>query len=156
MAATQGASAFNTQIQINTTGSTYVNILEPKDISGPNITAEMIDFTHQQSPAGYREQKPSFKSGGTVTFRCNFVHTDAGQQALIVAANANPPTLKHYKEIFPDNTVIDFDAYASIAWNNPMNGPEEINVTLNITGALGIAMPSPSISASASASASAS
>ena len=149
MPATQGVVGYNTYIYIGA-----LEILEPKDITGPQITAEFVDFTHMQSTLGYRERKPTFKSSGQVTFKCNYVHSDSGQTALVAAANANPPTLSTYRLVFPDHTQIDFQAYASIQWSSPMNGPLELNVTLDITGALGVAAPSPSVSNSPSASAS--
>ena len=149
MAATLGSSAFGTEVQMYYSAA-YNQILEPKDISGPSITMEMIDFTHQQSPAGFRERKPSFKSSGDVTFRCNYVHDAASHQALVTAAVANPPTLSNFKLIFPDHTVFEFQAYVGLSWSNPLNGPEEMAVTLSITGNVVVAAPSPSASASAS------
>ena len=156
MAATQGVSAFGTSIKINTTGVTWVEILEPKDISGPSITMEMIDFTHHQSPSGFRERKPSFKSSGDVTFRCNYVHSDSSHQALINAAIANPPSLKNFEMIFPDHSAFQFAAYVGLSWSNPLNGPEEMAVTLSVTGNVNTSLGSPSASASSSSSASAS
>jgi hypothetical protein len=150
MAATQGVSAFGTTIKMHTTGVTWLTILEPKDISGPNITSEFIDFTHQQSPSGFRERKPSFKSSGDVTFKVNYVHSDTSHQALYAAAKANPPTLDEFALTFPDNSQFRFSAYTSLAWTNPLNGPEEMAVTLSITGDLDISAGSPSASASAS------
>jgi len=147
MAATVGVSAFDTEVQMYYSAA-WNQILEPKDISGPSITMEMIDFTHQQSPSGFRERKPSFKSSGDVTFRCNYVHSALSHQALVNAAIANPPTLSRFRLIFPDNTQFEFDAYVGLNWTNPLNGPEEFAVTLSITGNVSVAAPSPSASAS--------
>ena len=154
MAATLGVSAFGTTIKMLSSGVTWVTILEPKDISGPAITMEMIDFTHHQSPSGFRERKPSFKSSGDVTFKVNYVHSDSGHAALVNAAIANPPTLKNFELILPDHSSFQFAAYVGLSWTNPLNGPEEMNVTLSITGNINVSLGSPSASASASASAS--
>jgi hypothetical protein len=155
MAATQGVSAFGTDVQIYYSAA-WNSVPEPKDISGPNITSEFIDFTHHSSPAGFRERKPSFKSSGDVTFKTNYIHSNATHQALVTAAKANPPTLLPCKLIFVDKSVFDFSAYVSLAWTNPLNGPSEMAVTLSITGDVTLAMPSPSVSSSESVSVSAS
>ncbi len=151
MAATQGVSAFGTVIQIYV-GGAWVTVLEPKDITGPSITAEFIDFTHQQSPSGFRERKPSFKSSGDVTFKVNYVNDDNSHAQLFAAAHANPPTQLLCREIFPDHAQFDFNAYVSLSWTNPLNGPEEMNVTLSISGDVMLAAPSPSASPSLSVS----
>jgi len=113
----------------------FTLIPEPKDISGPEITPEFADFTHQQSDSGFRERKPTFKSSGNVTFNCNFIHDNATQQAMITAALANPPTLKNFQMIFPDGYQIDFSGYLGLRFSNPMAGPEEIAVTITLEGA---------------------
>src|SRR5512146_2664830 len=141
MAATQGSSAFGTIVKMYYSAA-WNNVLEPKDVTGPNITAEFIDFTHQQSPSGFRERKPSFKSSGDVSFRCNYVHSDSSHQALINAAIANPPTLSSFRLVYPDNTQFEFSAYVSLQWTAGLNAPEEMTVTLSITANIVVAAPS--------------
>jgi hypothetical protein len=129
--------------------------LEPKDISGPQVTSEFADFTHMQSPSGFRERKPTYKSSGQVTFRVNYVHTDAGHKLLITLANANPATLAYFRLTYPDNSQFEFNAYTSLQWNSPMAGPIEMTVTLDLTGLpvwQGAGSPSTSVSSSPSAS----
>lgn len=138
MAETEGITGFTTDIQIGDgqTPENFSSITEPKDITGPQVTPEFVDFTHQQSPAGFRERKPTFKSSGDITFRCNYISDDPTHQALIAAATANPPTKKNFKLIFPDSSGFSFSAYVSLQWIAPMNGPLEIAVTLNISGSI--------------------
>lgn len=155
MAATAGVVGFGTAIQMYI-GSAYAAISEPKDITGPQITAEFVDFTHHQSPSGFRERKPTFKSSGDVTFRVNYLHSDTSHAALVAAAEANPPTLNLFHLVFPDGSQIHFSAYVSLQWMAPLNGPLEMAVTLSLEGALEWVAPSPSVSPSASASATAS
>ena len=151
MALTEGVSAFNTRVYVYIT-DTWTIVEEPKDITGPGSAMEFIDFTHQQSPSGFRERKPSFKSGGDVTFTCNFVHSATAQQYLVAASIANPPTKEWFKVVGPDNSVFTFNAYVSFTMAYPLSGPEEIRFTLGIDGEVVAALPSPSLSASASAS----
>lgn len=151
MAATAGVSAFNTKVYVYKAAA-WALVEEPKDITGPGSTCEFIDFTHQQSPSGYRERKPSFKSPGDVTFACNFVHSATVQQYLVGASVANPPTREFFKIVGPDNGQFEFNAYVSFTMSYPLNGPEEIRFTLGIDGEIVAQLPSPSASASASAS----
>lgn len=138
MSESQGVVGLNSQIKMGNGASPEVFTLIPeaKDIDGPEITPEFADFTHQQSSGGFRERKPTFKSSGTVTFRCNSVEGDTQQVALIAAANANPPTKKNFQLLYPDGEEIAFSAYVGVKWTAPMGGPKELAVTLNLEGAL--------------------
>lgn len=159
MAATQGVVGFGS-IVYRGVGGVYTAISECKDITGPQITAEFVDFTHHQSPSGFRERKPTFKSAGDVTFRVNYLHSDTVHAGLVDDASANPPTLRTFRLVFSDNSAFDFSAYVNLQWTSPLNGPLEMAVTLSIEGAVEWVAPSrsvsPSISASVSPSASAS
>lgn len=141
MAESQATIGLDTTIEIGDGASpeVFTAILEPKDIDGPEITQEDVDVTHMQSTGGFRESMPTFKSSGQVTFKCNYVKTDAGQIALIASANAVPATLKNYKETLPDGTIFTFAATPSVKWTVPMAGPEELSVTLKIKGAVTVA-----------------
>ena len=136
MAASEGVVGLDTEIQMGDGASpeVFTNIKEPKDIDGPEITQEFADFTHMQSTGGFRERKPTFKSSGQVTFKCNYVAGDTIQDALVAAATANPATLKNFKLNYPDNTVIAFAAYPSVKFTSPRAGPIEMAVTLSLEG----------------------
>ena len=136
MAETQGDIGLGSTIAMGDGGSpeTFSTITEAKDIDGPEITQEYTDFTHMQSPGGYRERKPTVKSNGNVTFRCNKLAGDTVQDALVTAANANPATESNYKLTFPDGDYFIFPATPSIKWSDPMLSAMEIQVTLAISG----------------------
>jgi hypothetical protein len=141
MAASNGVVGLDTTVEIGAglSPEDYIAIAEPKDIDGPEITQEFADFTHMQSLGGFRERKPTFKSSGQVTFKCNYVAADPGQIDLIAAANAVPATLKYFKMTYPDNTIVSFAAYPSVKFSSPMAGALEIAVTLGLEGAFSIA-----------------
>ena len=145
MSATTGVVGYDTKVYIYS-GSAYVQVNEPKDITGPQVTSEFADFTHMQSPSGFRERKPTYKSSGQVSFRCNYLHSDAGHKALVTAAMANPATLTPFRLTYPDSSQFEFQAYVSLQWTSPMAGPLEMAVTLDITGAIVWQAPSPSAS----------
>ena len=94
MSESQGVVGLDTQVKLGDGSSPedFTLIPEAGDIEGPEITQDYADFTHQQSTGGFKEQKPTFKGSGQVTFKCTLVHGDATQKALIDAALASPAT----------------------------------------------------------------
>jgi hypothetical protein len=137
MAESEGNVGMDTLIEMGNGASPEVfsEIPEPKDIDGPEITQEFADFTHMQSPSGFRERKPTVKSNSQVTFKCNKLAGNTVQDALIAAANANPATPKNFKMTYPDNDICTFTAYPSVKFTSPMTGPMELSVTLSLEGA---------------------
>lgn len=133
MAETQGSVGYGTKISVNVADA-FIEIGEPKDISGPQITQEFADFTHMQSPAGFKEQKPTYKSSGQVTFNVNRAPGNPGQEALIEATNSNPTKLCEFKLELPDSTVFKFNAYPGLSFTTPMAGAIEMAITLTLTG----------------------
>ena len=56
---TEGVVGLGTLLKIGDGASpeTFTAIAEVKDITGPNMSMEFAEFTHQQSTDGYREYK---------------------------------------------------------------------------------------------------
>jgi len=133
MAETQGSVGYGTKLSIKVENE-FIEVGEPKDISGPQISQQFADFTHMQSPAGYQEQKPTYKSSGQITFNVNRVPDDPGQEALIEATNANPTELCDFKIEFPDGITFTFKAYPGLSFTSPMANAIEMAVTLSVTG----------------------
>jgi hypothetical protein len=135
--ATDGAVGMNTVIEMSDDASPEVwsEVPEPKDIDGPEVTSEFADATHMQSPAGFRERMPTVKSNSQVTFKCNKLAGNTVQDAMITAANANPPALKHFRMTYPDGDVITFYAYISAKASSPMTNMMEWAFTLSLKGA---------------------
>jgi len=143
MAATQGSTGFGTLIKIGNAASpeVFTAIAECKDINGPNMSQEFAEFTHQQSPSGFREYKPTFKNSGDVTFKCNFLpdNTTQGFSTAGLLKDFADQTLRNFQLLFPDtgSTLASFNAYvANIGPTAPMANALELNVTLRITGAV--------------------
>ncbi len=117
----------------------FTAIAEVKDITGPGLTREFAEFTHQQSQSGYREYKPTFKNSGDVTFKCNFLPDDSTQGFATTGLlkDYETGTLRNFELVFPDTgtTKASFAAYvANIQPGAPISGPLELNVTLRVTG----------------------
>lgn len=78
----------------------FTRIAEVKDITGPQLSAEQAEATHQLSPSDYREWLPSFLDGGEVGFNCNFLPNDDGQKVL--QTDFENRTARNFRIEFPD------------------------------------------------------
>jgi len=129
----QGVVGLGTIISIKE-DEDFIRISEPTDITGPLISQEYVDFTHMQSKAGYKEQKPTWKSSGTISFQVHRVNGDPGQEAVIKATNAIPTELRRFKVEYPDNSVFLVSAYPSYSFTAPISGAFDMAITLTISG----------------------
>ena len=121
------------------TPEVFTAIAEVKDITGPGLTREFAEFTHQQSAGGYREYKPTFKNSGDITFKRNFLPDDSTQGfgTTGLLKDYEDGTLRNFQLLFPDAgaTLASFAAYvANIQPTAPVGSALELNVTLRITG----------------------
>ena len=138
---TEGVIGLGTLLKIGDSGSpeAFTAIAEVKDITGPGLTREFAEFTHQQSSGGYREYKPTFKNSGDVTFKCNFLPDDTTQGFATTGLlkDYEDGILRNIQLLFPDTgaTLASFAAYvANIQPTAPVGSALELNVTLRITG----------------------
>lgn len=84
-------------------------IEEVRDISGPEFTLDMVDVTSHDSPNGYEEKKPTIKRLGDITFDMGVVPAATGQQALVAAFTAYPPTEDTYVLTMNSGIVVTFE-----------------------------------------------
>lgn len=136
MTATQGVVGLNTQLKVATdvSPSDFELVGEIGDITHGGESVEFAEFTHQQSTGGYREYKPTFKSGGDWTFQFNWT-SDAGQATLKTAYDASD--LLYFQVTYPNSKTHTFTAYvAQIGTTAPLNGPLRKSLTLRVTGAI--------------------
>jgi hypothetical protein len=141
MGASEGVIGLGTLLKIGNGASPEVfsAIAEVKDITGPGLTSEFAEFTHQQSTGGYREYKPTFKNSGEITFKCNFLPDDTTQgfSTSGLLKDYEDQTLRNFQLLFPDTgaTLASFAAYvANIQPTSPLAAALELNVTLRVTG----------------------
>jgi len=141
MSATQGWAGLGTLLKRGSGASpeVYSTIAEVKDITGPNLTMEFAEFTHQMSTSGYREYKPTFLNSGDITFKCNFLPDTPSQgwNTSGLLKDYADKTLRSFQILFPDTgaTMATFSAYvASLQPTAPIAGALEMNVTLRVTG----------------------
>lgn len=104
------------------------------NIGGPNISADTIDITSNDSVDAWREFIGGLKNGGQVTLEGNFENNE-GQAALVSGIGADP---EQYEIKFPAFTPAVTWAFSAIvvAFNvtAPMDGKLGFSATLQISG----------------------
>jgi len=131
-------SAFGTLLKRGDGGGTevFTTIAEVRDISGPSISVDTTEVTHQTSTNGWKEKLPTLKDAGEVSFDCNFIPTentqDAGAGLLLDLKNK---TKRNFQLVFPDTTTWSFSAFVTgFAPSAPLGDALTASVTLTVTG----------------------
>lgn len=116
----------------------FTTIAEVKDISGPNVTLDVIDVTNQSSPGGFEEIIPSIRRGGEVDFDVNFIPGDATQDGSTgLWYLAKNKVKRGYRLVLQDadDTYLAWDAYViSIMPKAPVVGALTATIKLRVTG----------------------
>lgn len=131
---TSGVSAFGTQYKIGGTA-----VAEVTSISGPGLSADVIDMTSHDSTTGYREFVQGLKDGGEVSF--DIIYVPAG----VTHKNASGGLLWYYEQggtaqhsiVFPDSatTTWTFDAFVTnFEVGAPIDDKLSASVTIKVTG----------------------
>lgn len=138
MAATQATTGFKTLLYIEPTygSGTFEKVTEIRTIDGPSRTQSFADATHMESPNGYDEFVPTFKSGGSVTAEMNYLPTDVNQGYLQAAYEDQGK--RKFRVVYPSGSRrASFEAFVeSLGDTQPFNDVMRRNVTLKITGAV--------------------
>lgn len=136
MTATQGVTGFDTQLKVATDVSPLNLKLvgECQDVKLNGETVDFAEFTHQQSPSGYREFKPTFKNPGEIT--CTFNWTSDAQQATLKTA-FDASELLYFQILWPNSKTSTFTGYvANLGIDGSMAGALRKTLTIRITGAI--------------------
>ena len=116
----------------------FTAIAEVRDISGPNLSRDFEEVTHQASPAGYTEFLPKLKSGSELQFELAFLPGDPTQDANTgLLADYESGAKRNYKLVFPftPNKTASFAAFVqSLQPKAPVNAAMTASATLKITG----------------------
>lgn len=133
-------AGIGTLLKIGDGGSpeTFTAIAEVLDITGPNLSTDTEDGTHQQSPGGFEEVVPTILRTGEVTFTIQFLPTHATHNATTgLVADWKNKTLRNFQLVFSDpaSTTWAFAAYVTgFQPQSPVGGKRTADVTLKVTG----------------------
>lgn len=132
--------AHGTLIKMGDGGSpeSFTTIAEARAISGPNITAAVLDATTHDS-AGWMEKVAGLLNAGQVSFQVMFrpLATTHGYTAGILKKLVNK-TRTNFQLVFPDGSSTTWTFLAIVTGFNstePHDGLMTANITLEISGA---------------------
>lgn len=87
------------------TEAVYTDLGEVVDCSDPSITVDEAEFTHYESPDGYKEIKPTWADPGEIDVELNYL---PAQEATLLGLVA---TEKPYRITKPDGATWDFSGF---------------------------------------------
>lgn len=115
----------------------FSTIAEVIDITPPALSKDDIEATSQDSADGYREYIPGLKDGGTLTFNCNWLPSNATQDEVTgLLESFNDDDVHNWKLILPDTVkTCDFAGYLNTFDPDlPLDSKGELSVTIKISG----------------------
>lgn len=127
---TSAKIAFGTTLKKGATA-----IAELTGISGPSISADIIDVTSHDSPDGYKEVLQGLRDAGEISIEGNFIPGNAGQVAL--TTDLNDGSSDAYTVTFPTamGTTWTFSAIVTaFSTDEPFDAKASFTATLKITG----------------------
>lgn len=138
--------AQGTRLQVSdgtTPTPTFTTIFEALSISGPGMTADVIDVTSHSSTGGFREFIGGLKDGGEITFDVNLDPTNAthndtvGLRRLLLDG-----TVRAYQMHYTD-TAASTDTFNGVVVGFEVSAPVDAqlmaSMTIKITGPVTLA-----------------
>jgi len=133
--------AFGTLLKIGDGGGTetFTAIAECTNISGPNLSLDLVEVTHHESTGAFKERIGTLLDAGAITLDLSFIptestHRDASGGLLDDMLNK---TLRNFQLVFPDtgSTTWSFAAYVNgFNVTAPVEGKLGASVTITISG----------------------
>jgi len=114
----------------------FTLIPEIRTITGPSMSADVIDVTSHDTPGGFRDKLQGLKDWGELSFEMWWVPTNVQQQQLHSDYVAG--TQRNYQLVFPNagNTTFSFKGFVSASpITAAFDAPLVRNCTITIMGA---------------------
>lgn len=134
MATSVAVNAFGTQLKYNGT-----TIAEITDIGIPELSRDMIEVTHHQSPAMWRERIKGLKDAGEVSITINYIPTNSthNSAAGLLGDLANDTTNGTYTLVFPDVAATTWSfagAISKFSGKAPIDDRLTADITIQVMG----------------------
>lgn len=113
----------------------FATIAQVTNITGPGLSADVVDVTAHDSPSGFREFVATLVDSGEVSFELVFDPDHATHIAL--RTDETSRLLRNFQLIFPDatNTQWDFAAFVTnFEPSAPVDGALTASLTVKLTG----------------------
>jgi hypothetical protein len=133
------AAAYGTVIKLGdgATSEAFTTIDGVRNLQGPNFQLETIDATHHTSGSNYREVKPSFISGGEISFDLLYDSTDTQHQGLLTDLTGR--TRRNFQMVLTDAGAEQY-AFAGYVTQMQVGAPIDdmltMAVVISIDGAI--------------------
>ena len=139
----QEYAAIGTQLKIGngSTAETFTTIAQVRNITGPGLSAEVIDVTSHDTSGNYREVLPSFLDPGEFNLEILFDPGTATHASTVANGLLNlwkNRTKRNFRIVFPStaNKTWQFAGYVtSFAVQAPYDGALSADCTISPTGA---------------------
>jgi predicted secreted protein len=138
---TEALAAFGCLLKIGNgaTSETFATIAEVNDISGPKFAADTVEVTSHSSTAAWKERIPTLLDAGEVSFKINFIPTNATHSNTAgLLKDFKGRTKRNFQLLFTDTspTTWTFAAYVTgFEVAEAIDAQLTADVTLTITGA---------------------
>jgi hypothetical protein len=135
--ASAAIAGIGTAIKIDNGSGVYTTIAEVKDITGPTVTADILEVTNMDSASFFKEYIPTLKDGGEITFDCNWTGASSTQNQLVTDFSNRTLRLFQIVTTHTSPKTIGFSAYiTNLGHAFPVADTVKRSVTLRITGAV--------------------
>jgi len=139
MAASTAFWAYGSQLQLSdgAVGGTYTAIAEITELTPPNMSRDAQEVTHHASPDGYKEFIGTFRDGGEVAVKANWLPTNATQDGTTGVLEAFNDNDMHYWKIILPNTLITISFAGIITAFNPdlpLSEQGTLSFTVKVSG----------------------
>lgn len=116
----------------------FTTLAEMMNPSGPNISADAVETTHQNSASGFREFIPGLVDGGEVTLECNYLPDEVTQGGVsgvwYIMKNRQR---RNWKMVFPgspEHSVTFAGVVTAFEPDVPVDDRMTLSITLKVSG----------------------
>lgn len=132
---TDATTGFGTILKIGDGGGpeNFTAIAEVHDISGPSLSRDTVETTHQQSTEKWKEFIAGLKDAGEVSFDISYLPTHATHDNTTgLLKDFDDGTLRNFELVFPDSGATTWSFSALVTGYEP-TAPKEDKLTAAIT-----------------------
>ena len=110
----------------------FITIAQVMSLSGPGLSADMLESSHHTTPNFWRTKLAGFKTGGDVSLSILFDPTDITHADVVggLRNELDQGNLGSYEITWPDRTTWTFSAFVS---SYEVSAPHEDTLTAEIT-----------------------
>jgi len=123
--------AKGTQLKAEVTTGVFTLIPEIRSITGPGMSADILDATSHDTPGGFRDKKQGLKDWGTLSFEMLWIPANAMHQLLYADFSVSPGIERNYKLIFPNAGLTTF-SFKGFVNSMPITAPFDQLLSMNV------------------------